>query len=124
LAPEIARGVNSGSRFPQHDRYAESASFAIKAIGRSKLAYANFEPATDPPRGFNATGHRVAVLPRRQEPYRNFRGALNRLQEGGEYCSGGEAEAAASPALIEFAGERKRRPRRDIAQARMPIFAP
>jgi hypothetical protein len=86
-----------------------------------KTRIANFEKATDPPRGFNATGHRVAELPRRQEPYRNFRGALNRLQEGGEYCSGGEAEAEASPALIEFAGERKRRPRRDIAQARMPI---
>ena len=58
-------------------------------------------------------------MPRRQEPYRNFRGALDRLQEGGEYCSGGEAEAAASPALIEFAGELKRRPRRDARRRRL-----
>ena len=34
---------------------------------------------------------------------------------------GAQAEAAASPAFIEFTGERKRRPRRDIAQARRPI---
>jgi hypothetical protein len=47
---------------------------------------------------------------RRQEPYGNFRDALDRLKHGGEYYSRGEAVAAARPTLIEFAVELKRRP--------------
>jgi hypothetical protein len=41
---------------------------------------------------------------RRQEPYANFRDILDRLQNGGEYCSGGKADAAASPGftLVKF----------------------
>ncbi len=80
---------------------------ASRTIGRAKLAYTNFEPAIAPPRGFNVRERR-RFAPRRREPYGNFRDALDRLQDGGEYCSGGEADAAA--AVIEFAVELKRMP--------------
>jgi hypothetical protein len=36
---------------------------ASKTIGRAKLAVANFEPAIDPLRGFNAAERRVVALP-------------------------------------------------------------
>jgi hypothetical protein len=61
----------------------------------------------DPPRGFNARERR-RFAPRRQKPYGNFRDALDRRQDGGEYCPSGKAHAAA--AVIECAVELDRRP--------------
>jgi hypothetical protein len=36
---------------------------ASRTIGRANLAVANFEPAIDPPRGFNARERRVVPMP-------------------------------------------------------------
>jgi hypothetical protein len=77
----------------------EAAAFAIKTPAKGVFGHVTNTGDRSSARLQRKGMPRRHFVPRRQKPYGNFRDALDRLQDGGEYCSGGKADAAVSPGL-------------------------